>query len=118
SAMVICDLHHEDGALVEEAPRAVLRKQIDRLAAQGLFCNIASELEFFLFNGSFHEAFVANYRGLAPSSDYRIDYHALATTRDEPILHAIRQHMPAAGIAVESTKGEWGKGQHEVNFAY
>src|SRR5437762_11642912 len=35
SAMVICDLHHEDGALVDEAPRAVLRTQIHRRAAQG-----------------------------------------------------------------------------------
>jgi glutamine synthetase len=118
SAIVICDLHHEDGALVHEAPRSVLRKQIDRLAVQGHYCNIASELEFFMFNGSFHEAFVANYRGLAPSSDYRIDYHTLATTRDEPIMHAIRQQMSGAGVSVESTKGEWGKGQHEVNFAY
>ena len=23
-----------------------------------------------------------------------------------------------AGVRVESTKGEWGKGQHEVNFVY
>jgi glutamine synthetase len=26
--------------------------------------------------------------------------------------------MPGAGVRVESTKGEWGKGQHEVNFVY
>src|SRR5438067_4183556 len=33
AAMVICDFRHHDGALVEEAPRAVLRRQIERLAA-------------------------------------------------------------------------------------
>ena len=26
--------------------------------------------------------------------------------------------MLAAGVAVESSKGEWGRGQHEINFAY
>src|SRR3989440_10830270 len=33
TALVMCDLHHHDGALVEEAPRAVLRRQLDRLAS-------------------------------------------------------------------------------------
>jgi glutamine synthetase len=42
----------------------------------------------------------------------------MQTTRDEPIMHALRQQMPGAGVRVESTKGEWGKGQHEVNFVY
>jgi len=118
SAMVICDMKKEDGSLVHEAPRSVLRKQIDRLAALGFSCNIASELEFFLFNNRYADAFAGNYQALIPSSDYRIDYHTLATTRDEPIFHAIRQHMKDAGVPIESTKGEWGKGQHEVNFVY
>jgi glutamine synthetase len=39
-------------------------------------------------------------------------------TRDEPIMHALRQQMPGAGIVVESSKGEWGRGQHEINFRY
>jgi len=118
SALVICDLQKEDGSPVDEAPRSVLRKQVDRLAKLGLTCNIASELEFFLFNTSYHDASVCNYSALTPSSDYRIDYHTMQTTRDEPIMHALRQQMPGAGVRVESTKGEWGKGQHEVNFVY
>jgi glutamine synthetase len=118
SALVICDLHKEDGSLVDEAPRSVLKKQVDRLAKLGLTCNIASELEFFLFNTSYHDASACNYAALTPSSDYRIDYHTMQTTRDEPIMHALRQQMPGAGVRVESTKGEWGKGQHEVNFVY
>jgi glutamine synthetase len=118
TAMVICDLHHDDGALVDEAPRSVLRRQVQRLADQGLICNIASELEFFLFNHNYHDAYTRCYTSLTPSSDYRIDYHTMQTTRDEPIMHAIRQHMPGAGVVVESSKGEWGRGQHEVNFRY
>src|SRR5215211_6629300 len=48
SAMVFCDLQFDDNTPVNEAPRSVLRRQVDRLAGQGLTCNIASELEFFL----------------------------------------------------------------------
>jgi len=118
AAMVLCDVQRDDGSLVEEAPRSVLRKQLERLASQHLTCNIASELEFFLFNQTFHQAHETGYASLIPSSDYRIDYHTRQTTRDEPIMHALRQQMEVAGVGVESTKGEWGRGQHEVNFVY
>jgi glutamine synthetase len=118
AAMVLCDVQYDDGRLVQEAPRSVLRKQLDRLASLHLACNIASELEFFLFNQNYHQLCESGYANLIPSSDYRIDYHTMQTTRDEPIMHALRQQMEVAGIGVESTKGEWGKGQHEVNFTY
>jgi len=118
AAMVLCDVQFDDGKPVAEAPRNVLRKQLDRLASAGLTCYIASELEFFLFNQTYHQAYESGYAKLLPSSDYRIDYHTLQPTRDEPIMHALRQQMGIAGIPIESTKGEWGKGQHEVNFVY
>ncbi len=118
SALVLCDYLHPDGKLVEEAPRSVLRRQIDLLARKKLTCCIASELEFFLFNENYHEAFVADYRNLTPSSDYRIDYHTMQPARDEFTLRAVRNWMSEAGVPVESSKGEWGCGQHEVNFVY
>jgi glutamine synthetase len=118
TAMVICDLHHEDGKPVAEAPRSVLRKQIDRLAAKGLTCQMASELEFFLYNTTYAKAFASGYTNLEPSSDYRIDYHTMQPARDEPIIGALRRQMQAAGVPVESSKGEWGKGQHELNFVH
>ena len=118
TAMVLCDFHHENGALVEEAPRSVLRRQIEALGRQGLSCFIASELEFFLFNHTYHEAFEAGYRNLTPSSDYRIDYHTLQPTRDEALMRAARNGLITAGVPVESSKGEWGRGQHEINFTY
>ncbi|HEX8520781.1 MAG TPA: glutamine synthetase family protein [Tepidisphaeraceae bacterium] len=118
AAMVICDVYKEDGSLVDEAPRSILRRQLQRLEQLGLQSFMASELEFFLFNTTYPAAFASNYASLTPSSDYRIDYHVMQPTRDEAIFHAIRQQMPAAGVEVESTKGEWGRGQHEVNFVY
>jgi glutamine synthetase len=118
AALVLCDFHHESGGLVEEPPRSVLRRQVERLAAKGLRCGIASELEFYLFNQTFHAAFEAGYRDLVPSSDYRIDYHTMQPARDEALMRAVRNGMTAAGVPVENSKGEWGRGQHEINFTY
>jgi glutamine synthetase len=118
TALVICDCHHHDGQRVAEAPRSILRSQLERLAERGFNCNIASELEFFLFNTTYHDAFTNGYRNLQPSSDYRIDYHIMQPTADEPLFRQIRNQMIAARIPVESSKGEWGRGQHEINFIY
>jgi glutamine synthetase len=118
TAMVICDYVHQDGKPVAEVPRSVLRRQLDQLGKLGYTCYCATELEFYLFNQSFHSAHTAGYRDLQPSSDYRIDYHIMQPTRDEPFMRAVRNGMTAAGVPVESSKGEWSKGQHEINFTY
>ncbi|MBM3878595.1 MAG: glutamine synthetase [Verrucomicrobia bacterium] len=116
SALVICDYVRPDGALVAEAPRSVLRGQLERLDQAGWACRCATELEFYLFNQTYHNAFASGYRDLVPASDYRIDYHLLQPTRDEPLMRALRNGMTAAGVPVESSKGEWSRGQHEINF--
>jgi glutamine synthetase len=118
TALVICDCVHHDGQLVSEAPRSVLQRQVRALARKGIRAFMASELEFFLFQNTFHQAYAAEYRNLTPSSDYRIDYHITQPTQDEPLMRALRNHMCAAGIPVETSKGEWGRGQHELNFRY
>jgi len=118
AALVICDHVRHDGSLVAENPRSVLRRQLDLLAKQGLTCFCASELEFYLFNQTYHSAFLSGYRELQPSSDYRIDYHLMQPTRDEPLMRAIRNGMTAARVPIESSKGEWSRGQHEINFTY
>jgi glutamine synthetase len=93
-----------------------LRGQLARLKRLGFTCLCASELEFYLFNQSYHSAFANGYRELLPSSDYRIDYHLMQPTRDEPLMRTIRNAMTAARVPVESSKGEWSRGQHEINF--
>ncbi len=118
AALVLCDHVRHDGSLVAEAPRSVLRRQLDLLAQQRLRCYCASELEFYLFNQTYHSAFAGGYRDLQPSSDYRIDYHLMQPTRDEALMRAIRNGMTEAGVPIESSKGEWSRGQHEINFTY
>ena len=118
AALILCDFRHHDGELVAEAPRSVLHRQLDAMAKKKLTCFTASELEFFLFNQTYHDAFAADYRNLTTSSDYRIDYHTMQPGRDEALFRSVRNWMSEARVPVESSKGEWGKGQHEVNFIY
>lgn len=118
AALVLCDFHHHNGQRVAEAPRSVLRHQLEAIARNGYTCYCASELEFYLFNQTYHSAFVTGFRDLQPASDYRIDYHIMQPTREEPLMRAIRNGMSEARVPVESSKGEWSRGQHEINFTY
>jgi len=118
TALVLGDLSYEDHSPVAESPRAVLCRQIDRLAQRGMTAQMASELEFYLFNDSYPEVHAKGYRDLTASSDYLIDYHLLQPGRDEDVLRRLRNEMNEAGIVVEGSKGEWGKGQQELNLLY
>ena len=119
TALVLCDLvDAETGAPVDVAPRQILRRQVERAAAAGYAVKCASELEFFLFRESYEEAAAKGYADLEPHSTVIEDYHVLQTTRDEYLIRRIRNGMDAAGVPVEFSKGEAGRGQHEINLAY
>jgi glutamine synthetase len=119
TAMVICDIHDEETKEpVEVAPRQILKRQVERAQQAGYTSKIGSELEFYLFKNSFDDAAAAGYRNLEPSSSYIMDYHMLQTTKDEWIVRKIRNDMLGAGIPVEFSKGEFGKGQQEINITY
>jgi glutamine synthetase len=119
TAVVICDAYEEEGdALVEVAPRSILRRQVERAAAAGLRFKMATELEFYLYRNPPADAWARRYLELEPVSYYRADYHILASSRNEGFIEAVRRHMNAAGIEVEFSKSEWGLGQQEVNLRY
>jgi glutamine synthetase len=118
TALVLCDLISEAGEPVEESPRRILRRQLERARAKGLLPMMASELEFYLFKDSFDSARQKGYHDLIPFGSYLEDYHILQTTKEEPVIRAIRNGMEGAGIPVEFSKGEWGAGQEEINLRY
>jgi glutamine synthetase len=119
TAMVLCDvLDHHTHAEVPLSPRTMLKKQIQRLEAMGLSPVMATELEFFLFEKSFDEIRKSGFRDLAPISGYNEDYHIFQTTKEEHIMRPIRNHLYAAGIPVEGSKGEAEAGQEELNIKY
>ena len=118
TALVLCDVNWADGSPVRPSPRQVLKAQLDRAQAAGFQVMVGSELEFYLLRESYEEAHARHYRDLTPSVPYILDYHILASTYAEPLLRQIRNGMVAAGMRVETSKGEAWPGQHEINFRY
>ncbi len=119
TAIVLCDLADTDtGKLVPVAPRTMLRRQIERAREMGYEAMAASELEYFLYEDSYRDAAAKHYHDLTPAGWYIEDYHLLQGTREEHYNGAVRRHLKRSGIPVENSKGEWGRGQHEMNIRY
>ena len=119
TVMVLCDiLDHHTHSPVPHAPRQVLKRQIERLKSLGFEAMMATELEFFLFEQSFDDIRKGGFRDLAPISGYNEDYHILQTTKEEHVMRPIRNHLFAAGLPVENSKGEAETGQEELNIRY
>jgi glutamine synthetase len=118
TALVLCDVLDHHGAELPHSPRAMLRKQVARLAERGWRGMFASELEFYLFDESYEAIHARNYAQPKTAGHYIEDYNILQTTREEPVMRALRRHLQAAGIEVENSKGEWGPGQEEINVRY
>ncbi len=112
TAIVLCDVS------ASVAPRTMLRRQLDAARAAGFAVMAASELEYYAFQDSYRKAFEADYRALQPAGWYLEDYNILQGTRTETFTAAARRHLKESGIPVESSKGEWGLGQHELNIRY
>jgi glutamine synthetase len=119
TAIVLCDLsdhhHHEP---IAHSPRAILKRQLERLAAMGYTANAATELEFYLFDEDYRTIAQKGHASARTSGDYIQDYHIFQTTKEEGVMRALRKHLQASGIPVESSKGEWGPGQEEINVKY
>ena len=118
TAMVTADVKWLDETAVAPAPREILKTQIARLAERGLVSQVATELEFIVFDNTYRDAWSKGYVGLTPASDYNIDYALLASTRMEPLLRDMRLSMEGAGLYCEGVKGECNFGQQEIGFRY
>ncbi|MDR5902935.1 MULTISPECIES: glutamine synthetase family protein [Halomonas] len=119
TVLVLCDvLDHHTHEPVAHSPRAMLKRQLARLSELGLSAMMATELEFFLFEQSFDEIRQGDFRDLQPISGYNEDYHIFQTTKEEHVMRPVRNHLHAAGIPIEGTKGEAGRGQEELNIRY
>ena len=119
TAIVLCDLIDDaTQEFVSAAPRSMLRKQIERLASLGLNAMAASELEYYVYQESYREAADKGFNDLTSIGWYSEDYHLLQGGREEFYNGAVRRHLSASGIPVENSKGETGRGQHEMNIRY
>ena len=119
TAFVLCDVIDDaTHAPVTVAPRSVLRRQLDELAAEGFTAAAASELEFYLFRDSYRAAHEKGYRDLESAGWYVEDYHLLQASRVEDYVGAARRALRDSEIPVENSKGEAAIGQHELNVRY
>ncbi|MEC9142584.1 MAG: glutamine synthetase family protein, partial [Pseudomonadota bacterium] len=119
TVLVLCDvLDHHTHEEVPHSPRAMLKRQVARARALGLEAMMATELEFFIFEQSFDDIRKSGFRDMAPISGYNEDYHILQTTKEEYLMRPLRNHLRAAGVPVENSKGEAETGQEELNIKY
>ena len=119
TALVLCDVvDHATHEPVPHSPRAVLKRQIARLAERGLTAMCATELEFFLFDRTFEEMRRGGHPADALISAFNEDYHIFQTTKEEDVMRAVRNGLNGADIPVENSKGEASAGQEEINVRY
>ncbi len=119
TALVLCDLRDgEADTPTGPAPRSMLQAQLARLADHGYRAEAASELEFFLYDEPYRQAAAQGHANLTPAGHYIEDYHLLQGARVEPYVGEARRALRRTGIPVENSKGEWGRGQHELNIRY
>lgn len=119
TAFVVCDVKSEKTHdYVSVAPRSILRRQTEAAGKLGYSGFAATELEHYLFQTSYRQAAQQGYRHLEPAGWYLEDYHILQGTRTEAFHAAARRHLKLSGVPVETSKGEWGRGQHELNIRY
>ena len=119
TAFVMCDSQLEPGhEPVPVAPRSILKNQLARLREAGFEAMAGSELEYYQYRTSFSDAARSDYRNLNEAGWYIEDYNLLQAARSDDLNGAYRRHLAASGVPVESTKGEFGRGQHELNIRY
>lgn len=113
-AMVHCD-PHVNGQPYPYAPRVILRRQLDRLAALGMTLSVGAEVEYFLVqknpDGSICPADEAD-NASQPC------YDARGVTRMYDHLSAVSEAMEHLGWGPYASDHEDGNGQFEQNFHY
>ncbi len=118
TAICIGDVYDEEGHLLEIAPRTILRRQLERARKLGYTVLLASELEFYLFQGDIRTARLKRFQGLEPTTIVRSDYSIVGQAVQEPFIQRIRREMETAGIPIYACQAEYGLGQWEVNLEH
>ncbi|MGY1499933.1 type III glutamate--ammonia ligase [Streptomyces sp. QTS52] len=113
-ALVHCDPYVE-GEPWPYAPRVILRRVLERAAAQGLSMSVGAEVEYFLVNRDEHGVLrVADARDTAAQPCY----DARGLTRMYDHLTAVSRAMNSLGWGNYANDHEDGNGQFEQNFKH
>jgi glutamine synthetase len=118
TAIAMADGTWVDGSRVEQLPRRVLGRQLERAAERGLAIVCAVETEFYVFAEDYASARAKNYWNLGRVGDADADYSVLRLGMLDPLLSEIRERCIASGIPIETVKHEWGRVQLELTLTY
>jgi glutamine synthetase len=110
TARVICWVFNPNGDPFPGDPRAVLYRQLERLAAHGYLFKTGPELEFFLFSKNGSE--------ISPLPHDRGSYFDFSTDPASTVRKDMVRALQQMGIDVEASHHEVGIGQHEIDFEY
>jgi len=75
-------------------------------------------LEFYLYHKKYSENFHKGLTKLKELSSNCEDYLIQQGDKNEYVIEQMRIKLKEAGFPIESTKGEAGFGQHEINVAF
>jgi glutamine synthetase len=104
--------------LVEVAPRTILRRQVERFHADGLTPQVASEVEFSLYRGTYDVGRTDGYGSLVPTTLARADYTVQAGDHHEAFFARVREALIDSNLGPWTSQVEWGLGQWEINLEY
>ena len=118
---VFMSMYDLDGRPMSSDPRHALQRQVDTLAAEGLFPSAAFELEFFLLDnkrgpdGKVRPARdVLDGRSSRKTEVYSVDHlHGML-----PLFSDIYAGAAKAGIRAETMISEYAPGQYELTLQY
>lgn len=110
TARVVGDVFVPSGESFLGDPRAILRRQLERLKALGYGYNTGPELEFFLFR--------REGEAIAPLPQDRAGYFDISTDLAATLRKEIVVALSELGVTVEQAHHERAIGQHEIDFRY
>jgi len=116
--VIMADLYDEFHQRVQHAPREILRKQVEKADNLGFQIFCASELEYFPFKKTAKTNWDEKYKNLELLAQYPEDYNLMIGDRNEELIYAMRKALNHSGLKVETSKGEAGTSQHEINIKY
>ncbi|MDI6878242.1 MAG: glutamine synthetase family protein [Desulfitobacteriaceae bacterium] len=118
TALILADAAFHDGTPVPVSPRQILQAQLAKAGKMGYKVMAAAELELYLMKDDYETAHRKHFHDLEPYGWYIEDYHILQAFKGESVFRQMRNDLTTAGVPIESTKGEAGVGQHEINILY
>ena len=111
TAICMADVVDEDGEALVEAPRTVLRHQLDRGRARGLSRRARFGAGVLPLPRAAGSSGKNDFRSLEPTTLVRSDYSIVGQGVQEPFIGRVRREMDAAGIEIYACQAEYGLGQ-------